>query len=85
MSDMKGVGRWLTLMLCLIVLVAIGFWLARRESLDWLAKLSEIASFGLAVAVLLIPAVRGFRWPGLKLITDEEIEADTAGLSRWPA
>jgi hypothetical protein len=81
MSDMRGVGRWLALMLPLIVLVATGFWLARRESLDWLAKLSEIASFGLAVAALLIPVVREFRWPGLKLITDEEIEADAAGLA----
>lgn len=46
-----------------------------------MAKLSEIASFVLAVGGLLVPVVKGSRWPSLRLVTNEEIEADAARLA----
>ena len=76
---MRRAGRWLTLVALLIALIAGVFWLAGHEGLDWASKLSEVASFVLAIAVVLIPVIlRAFSWPGLKLITDEDIEADAA-------
>ena len=75
-------GRWLALMTLLIVLLAGVFWLARHESLDLASKWSEVASFVLALAIVLIPVVfKAFRWPSLKLINNEEIEADAAELA----
>jgi hypothetical protein len=69
-------------MTLLVVLVAGVFWLARHESLDLASKWSEVASFVLALAVVLIPVVlKPFRWPSLKLIDAEEIEADAAELA----
>jgi NACHT domain len=59
----KGLKRWLGVTLLLVTL-AIGLgllaWLLSRKGLDWAAKISEIASFGLACAAFLWPVIRGF-------------------------
>jgi hypothetical protein len=81
-GGVRGVGRWLALVTLLVVLVAGVFWLARHESLDLASKWSEVASFVLALVVVLIPVVlKAFRWPSLKFINDEEIETDAAELA----
>ena len=79
---MRGAGRWLALIALSIALIVCIFLLVRHTSLDRGSKLSEVASFVLALALVLIPVIiKTFRWLSLKRITDDEIEADAAELA----
>lgn len=61
-NRMGRMNRWLGAMLLLIGL-AIGLgllaWLLSERGLDWVAKFSEVASFVVACAALLLPTARG--------------------------
>jgi predicted ATPase len=89
MSDHVSVrklgGRWLGVVLAAIVLAVGAAWLATflsRQGLDVAARSSEVASFILALAVVLLPAAgRVVRWLPAPRLKDEQIDSDVADLA----
>lgn len=77
-------GRWFVV-LVFIVLAAgaagVAAYLSRR-GLDWAAKVSEVASFVLAVGAVLLPAAgKVARWLPARRLKDEQVGSDVADLA----